>query len=231
MVKYLTGICLLITVGCLNCFGQGKIERPSLSNKTSSTTGVLDGHKYVDLGLPSGTKWATCNIGTDKFDYYGDYFVWGNPTIITNDNLDWNLRPQYYRQSSFSGLSEYDPAKAIWGGRWHTPSKDEIEELLQFCTFTWTNEYDGGVWIQSKKNGGKIYLPACGGCSGTQGYDYAGIVGLYWTSNASPTETTYNGVYDYSYCMQFVKAEDGTITPTIRTNPRKACLSIRAVCK
>ena len=132
MVKYLTGICLLITVGCLNCFGQGKIERPSLSNKTSSTTGVLDGHKYVDLGLPSGTKWATCNIGTDKLDYYGDYFVWGNPTIITNDNLDWNLRPQYYRQSSFSGLSEYDPAKAIWGGRWHTPSKDEIES---FCNF------------------------------------------------------------------------------------------------
>lgn len=134
---------------------QGKIERPSSSSKSAKTTGTLNGHNYVDLGLPSGTKWATCNIGTDKFDYYGDYFVWGNPRVITNDNVSWNLRPQYYGQSSFSGLAEYDPARALWRGRWQTPSKEAFEELMEYCTFTWTDEYDGGVWAQSKRNGEK----------------------------------------------------------------------------
>lgn len=230
MVKYLISICFLLILGCLNCFGQGKIERPSSSDKTVSTTGVLNGHQYIDLGLPSGTKWATCNIGTDKFDYYGDYFVWGNPAIITNDNVSWKSRPDYHRQSSFAGLVKYDPAKAIWGGRWQTPSKEDFDELIEYCSFTWTDEYDGGVWVKSKRNGEKIYLPACGGCSGTQGYDYAGIVGLYWTASSAPTETTYgNEVKDFAFCFQFMTSDTKSIAPTIRTDPRQACLSIRPI--
>lgn len=207
---------------------QGKIERPSSSSKSAKTTGTLNGHNYVDLGLPSGTKWATCNIGTDKFDYYGDYFVWGNPRVITNDNVSWNLRPQYYGQSSFSGLAEYDPARALWGGRWQTPSKEAFEELVEYCTFTWTDEYDGGVWAQSKRNGEKIYFPASGGCSGTQGYDYAGIVGLYWTSISAPTESTYGDkITDFAFCFQLTQSDSSLCK--IRTEPRQACLSIRPI--
>lgn len=209
---------------------QGKIDRPTSSSKSSNTTGFLNGHKYVDLGLPSGTKWATCNVGTDKFDYYGDYFVWGNPIIITNDNISWNLRPQYYGQSSFSGLAKYDPAMALWEGRWQTPSKEAFEELMEYCTFTWTDEYDGGVWAQSKRNGEKIYFPACGGCSGTQGYDYAGIVGIYWTASSAPSEKTYGDeVKNFAFSFQFMTSDSKSITPTISTNPKQACLSIRPI--
>ena len=138
---------------------QGKEnDRPTSSSKSSITTGILNGHKYVDLGLPSGTKWATCNVGTDKFDYYGNLFVWGNPAAVTDDS--WSKRPSYYEQSSFGGLKEYDPATAIWGVSWQTPTKDDFIELINNCVFTWTDEYDGGVWAYSKRNGQKIYFPA-----------------------------------------------------------------------
>lgn len=222
-------IVFLIMLFPFFAISQGKIERPSSLNTTSKTKGAINGHSYVDLGLPSGTKWATCNIGTDKFDYYGNLFVWGNPEVVTDDS--WSKRPTYYDQSSFAGLLKYDPAAASWGEKWQTPTKEDFIELIDNCIFIWTNDYDGGVWVQSKQNGQKIYLPACGGCSGTQGYDYIGIVGLYWTSNAAPKEFTYKGVTDYAYCMQFIKTEAETIIPTIRTDPRKACLSIRPVSK
>lgn len=218
-------------------FGQGKVTRhtqQSTQYKEPSKDpikGILNGHEWVDFGLPSGTLWATCNVGTDRFDYYGDYFVWGNLQKINNDNVSWSKRPQYYSQSSsFSGLAQYDPAKALWGKTWRTPTKEEFQELIDNCTFTWTDEYDGGVWVVSKNNGQKIYLPACGGCSGTQGYDYVGSVGIYWASTASSTETTYKDVSDYAYCFQFTKEQQSNqLTPSIRTNPRQACLNVRPV--
>lgn len=217
-------------------YGQGKVTRQtkqSVGQSNNSKTkgpkvGTINGHEWVDLGLPSGTKWATCNVGTDKFDYYGGYFVWGNIQIVNDENE----RPTYYNQtSSFSGLAEFDPAKAVWGGTWRTPTREEFQELIANCTFTWTDEYDGGVWAESKSNGQKIYFPACGGCSGTQGFDYFEIVGLYWSSSAAPTENTYKNVTDYAYCVQFMKDNKGnqSLTPSIRTNPRHACLSIRPV--
>lgn len=222
-------------IGHIECYGQGKVTRiqPSANKESAkhSIRGTSNGHEWVDLGLPSGTKWATCNVGTDKFDYYGDLFVWGNTQIISNENVSWTKRPPYYSQtSSFSGLVQYDPAKALWGRTWRTPTKEEFQELLDNCTFTWTDEYDGGVWVKSKRNGQQIYLPACGGCSGTQGYDYAGIVGIYWTSTASPTESIYENITDYAYCFHFTKGQQSnSLTPVIKTNPRQACLSIRPV--
>lgn len=218
-------------------YGQGKVTRP-IRNNTQNTSSSLkqkplhgssNGHEWVDLGLPSGTKWATCNIGTDKFDYYGDYYVWGNPQYVNNSTIDWNKRPQYYSKSnSYTGLSGFDPA-TTWGANWQTPSKANFIELIDNCIFTWTDDYDGGVWVKSKINGQQIYLPAGGGCSGTQGYDYAGIVGLYWTSSSSPRETTFPGVNDYAHCFLFLKDQSGLANPTIRTNPRQACLSIRPI--
>lgn len=231
MFKKLLLTSILLTLIPFVTFAQGKIERPSTSNKTSSMTGIRNGHQYVDLGLPSGTKWATCNVGTENFDYYGNFFVWGNPIIITNDNVSWNERPKYYDQNSFAGLKEYDPATAIWGGKWRTPTKEEFVELMDNCTFTWTDDYDGGVWVQSKRNGQKIYLPACGGCSGTQGYDYIGILGLYWTSTYAPShESSYGDeVKDFAYCFSFSKDESVTETIKFYDEPRQACLSIRPV--
>lgn len=223
-------------IGHIECFGQGKVTRiqPSANKESAkhSIRGTSNGHEWVDLGLPSGTKWATCNVGTDKFDYYGDYFVWGSLQVVKDENISWSKRPSYYNLGdSFSGLVKYDPARSSWGMTWRTPTKEEFVELVEYCQFTWTDEYDGGVWVQSKRNGQKIYLPACGGCSGTQGYDYVRIAGLYWTSTAAPTENTYRGVPDYAFCMQFISEnKDGSIIiPTIRTDPRQACLSIRPV--
>ena len=227
-----------------SCFAQGQISRPPKHNSTpqktssqmSSTTktttykGKENGHDWVDLGLPSGTKWATCNIGTDDFDYYGDFFVWGNPQIITNENIAWNKRPQYYKQDTFRGLINYDPASKLWGSKWQTPSKEQWTELIDSCIFTWTNEYDGGIWVKSKINGQKIYIPACGGCTGTQGYDYPTIVGLYWTSTSAPTENIYGeNVKDFAYCFSFDENQENVVRLRFLTDPRQACLSIRPV--
>ena len=214
---------------------QGRITRhqntQNIPPKSMPTNGIVDGHEWVDLGLPSGTKWATCNVGTEKFDYYGDYFVWGNPNFVTDATIDWKKRPQYYKQDIFSGLINHDPATASWGAKWSTPNKEQWEELMANCSFIWTDEYDGGVWVKSKKNGHKIYLPACGGCSGTQGLDYARFAGLYWTSTSAPTEDTYGkNITDFAYYFLFHGNQNNNVDKMgLFTNPRQACLSVRPV--
>ena len=234
MMRYVILFMILLVPSL--AIAQGKITRyqdtHTIPHKSVPTKGIENGHEWVDLGLPSGVKWATCNVGTDKFDYYGDYFVWGNPNYVTDATISWNKRPRFYNISkSFSGIINYDPARTLWGGKWQTPTRENFMELLDNCTFMWTDEYDGGVWVTSKKNGQKIYLPACGGCSGTQGYDYVRIVGLYWSSTPAPTEDTYgNEITDFAYYFLFHGNKNNKVDKIgLFTNPRQACLSIRPV--
>ena len=124
-------------------------------------------HEYVDLGLPSGTLWATCNIGADSPEKFGDYFAWGETAPKT-----------YYSGDSYTGsgyddsegsprelLPEDDAATVNWGSEWQTPSAKQIDELIneKYTTTEWTtlNGVDGRK-ITSKSNGNSIFLPAAG---------------------------------------------------------------------
>ena len=152
-------------------------------NEPELTENTINGHEYVDLGVPSGLKWATCNVGATTPEEHGDYFAWGetaSKTEYTEDNCTtWGTDI-----SDISGNATYDAARANWGGSWRMPTKAEMEELIENCTWTWTAQNGvNGVSVVGA-NGNNIFLPAAGGyeeptiCSGI------GSFGCYWTSTS-----------------------------------------------
>jgi hypothetical protein len=172
-------------------------------------SGTLDGHDYVDLGLPSGTLWATCNVGANSPEVYGDYFAWGE----TEPKNDYSWSTYKYCQGTETTLTKYctnsdygtidnktelepsdDAATANWGSGWQMPSAEQCYELFNssYTTTTWTT-MNGvkGRMITSKSNGNSIFLPAAGYRSGTSLYD-AGGYGYYWSRLLIRIET-YNG--------------------------------------
>ena len=95
-----------------------------------------NGHEAIDLGLPSGTKWASCNVGATKPEAYGCYFAWGETT--EKEALDWATYIHcdgskdicHDLGESISG-TEYDVANMKWGGNWQMPTLEQLEELLK----------------------------------------------------------------------------------------------------
>ena len=136
----------------------------------SNTADNKDPHEYVDLGLPSGTLWATCNVGASKPEEYGNYFAWGETT--TKSTYEWGT----YKYSSD------DAATANWGSGWQMPSLEQFFELYNssYTTTTWTT-LNGvkGRKITSKSNRNSIFLPAAGYCNGTSLTNVGN--GYYWS--------------------------------------------------
>ena len=152
--------------------------------------GEIAGHGYVDLGLPSGLKWATCNVGASSPEDYGDYFAWGETntkTEYTNDNsLTYghsisSLQSQGIIDGNSNLMPQYDAATANWGGSWRMPTKDEMQELIDNCTWelTQVNGVNGSEVIGP--NGSCIFLPAAGSRNGSSLYN-GGSYGDYWSS-------------------------------------------------
>ena len=140
-----------------------------------------DGHEWVDLGLPSGTKWATCNVGANSPEDYGDYFAWGETQpkgYYTKDSYNYNYT------SNPTTLSLYkDAAYTNWGIYWRMPTRAELEELIDNCTWNWTTQNGvKGYKVTSRTNGNSIFLPAAG-FRREHDVSGAGSGGDYWTSS------------------------------------------------
>ena len=165
------------------------------------TTGEKNGHTWVDLGLPSGISWASCNIGATTSEDYGDYYAWGE--TAPKDDYSWetykyanganNKLTKYCTNASYgdNGFTddkttiepEDDAATANWGEEWHIPTDAEWKELRTQCTWTWTTQNGvNGYQVTSTTNGNSIFLPAAGYRYGTRLY-YAGSDGRYWSSS------------------------------------------------
>ena len=163
-----------------------------------TTNGTENGYAYVDLGL--SVKWATCNVGANNPEDYGDYFAWGETT--TKDTYSWStykycngdydLLTKYCNKSSYGNngftdnktqleLSD-DAARANWGGSWRMPTDDELTELWEQCTWTWTTQKGvDGYRVTSKANCNSIFLPDAGWRDDTS--LYSARSGLYWSSS------------------------------------------------
>ena len=165
---------------------------------TSANTGTINGYTWVDLGLPSGLKWATCNVGATTPEGYGNYYAWGETS--TKTSYDESNSVTYGQQiSGFSGNATYDAARANWGSTWRMPTKTEMEELENNCTWTWTTQNGVNGRRVTGPNGNSIFLPAAGYCYGSS-RDYVGQGGYYWSS--TPHESNTGGayyLYFYSY--------------------------------
>lgn len=123
---------------------------------------ITNGYEYVDLGLPSGTLWATMNIGAADVGQRGDYFSWGE--LSSKSNYTWET----YRFGTENNITKYnatdgkttldiedDAANFLWGGSWHIPTPEQIYELIQ--NTSWDNESGVKIYV-SNFNGNKLYL-------------------------------------------------------------------------
>ena len=152
--------------------------------------GTLNGHDWVDLELPSGLKWATCNVGASSPEGYGNYYAWGETTTKSSYTED-NSTTYGKEMSDIGGNASYDVARKQWGSSWRLPTKAEFEELLDEdnCTREWTTQSGvNGYKVTSKINGASIFLPAAGIRSGSS-LDDAGSYGGYWSSTPFGSST------------------------------------------
>lgn len=166
--------------------------------------GMLYGHAFVDLGLPSGILWATCNIGADTIEKLGDYFAWGE--TAPKELYDWKsykygrfIHERYelnkYCTDSVYGLDgfvdhlallelEDDVARACWGGSWRMPTIEEWEELYEHTSSEWSVQNGMSGWRFTASNGISLFLPAAG--YWWDGEFNCADLGVYWSSSLNP---------------------------------------------
>lgn len=161
------------------------------------SSGTSNGYTWIDLGLPSGTKWATMNVGADSPEDYGDYFAWGETTTkSTNTSSNYN-----YSSNPTTLPLDRDAAYTNWGNSWRMPTKAEQDELRNssYTTWTWTTQNGvRGYKVTSKTNGNSIFLPAAGYRYNSGLYD-AGSYGYYWSSSLSTGGDSGDAFYKYFY--------------------------------
>jgi len=165
------------------------------SFRTSANTGTINGYTWVDLGLSSGLKWATCNVGATTPEGYGNYYAWGETSTKTS-YVQSNSVTDGQQISDFSGNATYDAARANWGSTWRMPTKVEVEELVNNCTWTWTTQNGVNGMRVTGPNGNSIFLPAAGYRFGSWHYR-VGEFGNYLSS--TPYESGTDRVYDYDF--------------------------------
>ena len=194
-----------------------------------SGTGTENNYKYVDLGLPSGLKWATCNVGATSPEQAGLYFAWGETTGYTAEQVTSGVRAfskDVYYAGSAASISadltlEQDAARANLGGNWRMPTKDECQELFDNCDVTWVTSYMGkgvaGRLFTSKVNGNSVFFPAAGYCNDSS-VSYVGSHGGYWSASWRSSS--------YAWTLRFYSGSQG-----LSSNGRYYGYSVRGVCE
>ncbi len=175
-------------------------------------------HEWIDLGLPSGTKWATYNVGATKPEEYGDYFAWGE-TEPKSDYCTWgtykyctadydsendtytNIVITKYNDTDGKTVLEAadDAATANWGSKWRMPTSSDMRELIDNCT--WENTTQGGVqgWRVVGSNGNSIFLPNAGQRFDKYLYNCIDVYGAYWSSSRASDKTAFWCYCDLDY--------------------------------
>ncbi|MEE1089920.1 MAG: hypothetical protein UH103_00690 [Paludibacteraceae bacterium] len=202
--------------------------------KQGEEAGKHKGHEYVDLGL--SVKWATCNVGANSPEEYGDYFAWGEvePKEIYSWSTykygtDYDQLAKYCNNSSYGKDCftdnktvldpEDDAATANWGGAWRMPTYKEMDELETKCTWDWTTQNGVDGYKVTGPNGNSIFLPAAGRMD--EGVFYrAGSLGDYWSSSLYTDYPSY--AYNVYLDLDFV---------VLGSSPRNYGQSVRPVCQ
>lgn len=207
----------------------------NLQQIVDSNNSTYIGHDYVDLGLPSGTLWATCNVGASAPEECGDYYAWGETT--TKSMYNWSTYKyckgrgdkltKYCSNSSYGNngftdnltilQSNDDASLANWGRDWCMPTREQWEELINNTTITWItqNGVKGRKFTASNDN--SLFLPAAGCLNGNY-LDNAGNNGYYWSSSLN---TSYPGS---AWCLRFGSSSCYVSSDCYRDNGRSVRL-------
>ena len=222
---------------------QPKPVRQQPDDKPNQQQTASGSHQYVDLGLPSGTLWATCNVGANNPWDYGDYFAWGETT--TKSTYSWS-NYKYCRDGAYDKLTKYcnkssygnngytdsrttleksdDAAYKNWGSDWCMPTQWQFQELKDKCTWTWTTRNGkNGYEVKSKSNGNTIFFPTVGyWCCGEGKPSHVGSFGYYWSSSlsaGSPLDARFLN-FDSScvYSNGYDRSSGRSVRPVRRSN-------------
>lgn len=169
--------------------------------KSFKTESLINGYDWVDLGLPSGLKWATCNVGANNPEDYGNYYAWGETEPAPGNNYSESnceayglsiseLQSQGIIDGDHNLTPSHDAATANWGGIWRMPTEAEQQELLNNCTWEWTVQGGKNGCKVTGPNGNNIFLPAAGYRIGSSLY-YAGEYGCYRSSTPYESNSSY----------------------------------------
>lgn len=165
--------------------------RKARTERTGVLQGTINGHEWVDLGLPSGTKWATCNVGADNPEECGNYYAWGETEpksdYSTINSLTYKVSFRKLKQSGIVDDSgtltrQHDPASIVWGGSWRTPTDDEFEELISYCKWIFTSYNGTNGYLVTGPNEKSIFLPASAFMRNMT-VENLGEFGDYWSSS------------------------------------------------
>lgn len=225
-------------VADMTLYAQWKEERPVTMH---------NGHEYIDLGLPSGNMWATCNIGADAPEAAGNYYAWAETApkqTYTTENYPYirlvvegedTLRKltKYCSHSAYgfedfsdnltSLIAEDDAAAVNWGGQWKTPSEEDYNELFENCTIT-TDTINNVVGLTFKAtNGNSIFMPAVRYYSDEGLADYA--CGCYWTSTLATDISSTDPTCAF-HCSLRPEYEYAEVYPW----SRECGMPVRAIC-
>ncbi|MBQ4524799.1 MAG: hypothetical protein IJA00_01815 [Bacteroidaceae bacterium] len=178
----------------------------------------------IDLGLPSGTLWASCNIGASSPEEYGDYFAWGETTV--KDDYSWQT--YQWCNGTYESMStdcvdsielsqQYDAALAKWGNQWRMPTMADFKELTTECTWTWTTQNGVKGYEVKGTNGNSIFLPAAG-CRRDGTVLHGGNTGCYWSTTLYGDDTQhahllYFSDEAYSYKFRNFRVDGRSVRP------------------
>ncbi len=191
--------------------------------------------RAIDLGLPSGLKWASCNVGAETPEGYGDYYAWGEvapkedyswPTY-KHANGDKNKLTKYCNNTSFGNNNftddktildlEDDAAYVKWGDSWRMPTDAEWTELIEQCTWTWTTQSNiNGYKVTSKTNDNSIFLPATG-YRAMKNLNSVGTNGRYWSSSLTLNVTS--NAWSVQFASNSVNRKGNTRAYAISVRP------------
>ena len=212
-------VCMAMAL-CVSC--KKNNDKPSGGNTGGGNGGgTIAGHEYVDLGLPSGTLWATCNVGASKPEDYGSYFAWGETStksIYDYSNYKWWTEDGYITKYCNDGTcgdwdnklvleSSDDVAHVKWGGSWRMPTRKDFDELMNNCKRV-RSALKGVSGINiTGPNGNSIFMPDGGYYSGYGGIHEEDWSGNYWSSSL---------FFDDPSCAWFFKTPHNKVIGTNR---------------